>query len=93
MGVTPERKNHLGSKFSEAVEKLKLQVHHDKFTPNVIVVEKETLLPFLMEVGEKNKEWESFKNSKGQKSRNLIKLDYWTAKLIHLSFLIYVSIF
>jgi hypothetical protein len=54
--VTPERKNHLGSKFNDAVEKLKLKVHHDKFTPNVITVEKETLLPFIMELGEKNKE-------------------------------------
>jgi hypothetical protein len=56
VGVTPERKNHLGSKFNDAVEKLKLKVHHDKFTPNVITVEKETLLPFIMELGEKNKE-------------------------------------
>lgn len=56
VGVTPERKNHLGNKFSEAVEKLKLHVQHDKFTPNVIVLEKDNLLPFIMEVGEKKKE-------------------------------------
>ena len=56
VGVTPERKNHLGNKFNEAAEKLKLKVQHDKFAPNVIIVEKDNLLPFILDVGEKKKE-------------------------------------
>lgn len=51
MGVVPDHKNNMGTKFSASADKLKIEVKHDRFMANIIIVPKDNLLEFIREVG------------------------------------------
>ena len=92
VGVVPDSKSNIGSCFNSTVTKLKIEVQHDKFMSNVIVIPKDSLLEFTKDVGNNpNKslrsipctfdnsiliEGQRFFHSKLMKSKSLILYKY-----------------
>ena len=52
VGVNLESKNNLGNRFNEVAERLKIEVNHDSFMANIIMMKKESLGEFLREMGQ-----------------------------------------
>ena len=44
VAVVPDQKNNMAGKFSSVVTKLNIEVKHDRFMSNIIIVPKESLL-------------------------------------------------
>lgn len=40
----PDTKNNMGTRFNYAVEKLNIEVKHDKFMANIMIIPKDNLL-------------------------------------------------
>ena len=51
VGVVMEQKNTLGNRFNSVVTKLNLEVKHDRFMANIMIIPKENLLEFIKELG------------------------------------------
>lgn len=51
VGVMNESKNSIGTRFNEIAERLKIEVSHDNFMPNIIMIKKDDLTEFIKEIG------------------------------------------
>ncbi len=51
VGVVPDYKSTMGAKFTHVVTKLKLEVTHDRFMSNIMIMPKDHLVEFIKEVG------------------------------------------
>ncbi len=52
VGVMMDSKNAIGIKFNQIAEKLNIQVNHDNFMANIILLQKDRLPEFLKEIGQ-----------------------------------------
>lgn len=46
-----DNKNSFGNQFTDVAERLKIEVNHDNFLANIILMKKEHLSQFLREIG------------------------------------------
>ena len=51
VGVVPDHKSEMGAIFNAVSSEMKIQVKHDRFMSNVIVVHKDNLIEFIKKVG------------------------------------------
>ena len=51
VGVMMNNRNSIGTKFNEVAERLKIQVNHDNFMANIIILKRENLAEFIKEIG------------------------------------------
>ncbi len=51
VGVVPDHKSEMGATFNAVSSEMKIQVKHDRFMSNVIVVHKDNLIEFIKKVG------------------------------------------
>lgn len=52
VGVVMDSRNTIGSRFSEVTERLKMNVNHDNFMANIIIIKKDNLSEFIKEIGQ-----------------------------------------
>ena len=50
VGVMVDNKNSIGNKFNKIAERLQIDVDHDNFMANIIVIHKEHLSEFIKEI-------------------------------------------
>lgn len=51
VGVVHESKNPLGKSFEQIYKKLNIDVRHDSFMANIIILPKDSLLDFIKDIG------------------------------------------
>lgn len=52
VGVMMDGKNSIGHRFNEVAEELKIEVNHDNFMANIILMKKDHLSSFLKAIGQ-----------------------------------------
>jgi len=51
VGVMMNNRNSIGTRFNDVAERLKIQVNHDNFMANIIILKRENLAEFIKEIG------------------------------------------